>query len=194
MPKARPELFDAFIAATTSLINEQGVVGVHIEKLCEQLSVSKGSFYWYFKNKEELLVRVAIRFHQKTTIELIKANESIPDPLERIRQMIKNSFQVLIADRIHREIWALTFVYPELQSYMQQVDEERVDYIHKQFLLAEEEGRLKPGTCLWLHSLLLVSTFSGLLMRWALEPSEQPTRFDAAADYVTDLFVNNLEK
>jgi hypothetical protein len=126
---------------------------------------------------------------------MIKAIETIPDPLERIRQIIKDSFEMLITDRIHREIWSLTFVYPELQAHMQQVDKERVEYIHKQFLLAEEAGRLKPGTCLWLHSQLLVSTFSGLILRWALEPSKQPTaQFEAAAGYFTDIYVNNLER
>lgn len=195
MPKARPELIDAFIAAASQVIHEEGVSGVHIDKLCEQLGVSKGSFYWYFKNKEDLLIRVATHFHQKMTANTIDKLNALPDPLERIRRVILLSLKALVADRIHREIWSLTFLYPELKSNLQKIDQERLAYIYQQFLLAREHGQLKDGVDLWSHSQLMMSVYAGSIVRWTIDPSESfASQWETIASYIIDLFVNQIMK
>ncbi len=195
MPKARPELIDAFIAAASQVIHEEGVSGVHIDKLCEQLGVSKGSFYWYFKNKEDLLIRVATHFHQKMTANTIDKLNALPDPLERIRRVILLSLKALVADRIHREIWSLTFLYPELKSNLQKIDQVRLAYNYQQFLLAREHGQLKDGVDLWSHSQLMMSVYAGSIVRWTIDPSESfASQWETIASYIIDLFVNQIMK
>ncbi|MGD8189052.1 TetR/AcrR family transcriptional regulator [Brevibacillus ginsengisoli] len=193
MPKARPELIDAFIMETTNAINTDGVTGVHIDKICEKIGVSKGSFYWYFKNKEELLIRVATHFHQKVSNITFHNLNQLNDPLERIREAIGISLKALVENRIHREIWSLTFLYPELQNFLVKIHRERLDYIYRQFLLAKESGQIKGDIDLWSHSQLLVSFYEGAMFKWVINPSEQSSEeMQRLSDYVIQLFVNQV--
>jgi AcrR family transcriptional regulator len=44
-----------WVAAAASRFAEQGIESVRVEILARDLSVSKGSFYWHFRDREELL-------------------------------------------------------------------------------------------------------------------------------------------
>ncbi|MEL6927820.1 MAG: helix-turn-helix domain-containing protein, partial [Cyanobacteria bacterium J06600_6] len=44
-----------WIDAAWILMANKGVAAVKVEVLARQLEVSKGSFYWHFKNRQELL-------------------------------------------------------------------------------------------------------------------------------------------
>lgn len=44
----------------------QGFEALKIEVLARQLKVSKGSFYWHFKNRQELLEAILQRWEQET--------------------------------------------------------------------------------------------------------------------------------
>ena len=46
---------DAFLQAATFLINEQGYRGASVEKISARLNVTKGSFYHYNDNKDDLV-------------------------------------------------------------------------------------------------------------------------------------------
>lgn len=65
----------SFLRAAMQSFNRDGVHATSIDKLAKQLNVTKGAFYYYFKNKEELLYQCyerAIKFnsvaltHEKT--------------------------------------------------------------------------------------------------------------------------------
>ncbi len=193
MPKARPELIDAFIMETSNTINTEGVSGVHIDKICEKIGVSKGSFYWYFKNKEDLLIRVATHFHQKVTSSTFQSLNQLNDPLERIRTVIRISLKALVENRIHREIWSLTFLYPELQNILEKIHQERLDYIYQQFLKAREAGQIKGDFDLWSHSQLLVALYEGAIFKWVINHSEQAgDELKRLRDHVIQLYVDRL--
>jgi AcrR family transcriptional regulator len=63
-----------WLAAALDALLREGVEGIHVEPLAESLRVTKGSFYWHFKDLQDLLVSVleywttrmvgAVRDHQ----------------------------------------------------------------------------------------------------------------------------------
>jgi AcrR family transcriptional regulator len=54
--KPRPALDrDAWIAAATDILAKDGVDGVRVEVLAKRCRVTKGSFYWHFKDRRDLL-------------------------------------------------------------------------------------------------------------------------------------------
>jgi AcrR family transcriptional regulator len=55
-----------WINAGWVLMANQGVAGVKIEVLARQLQVSKGSFYWHFQNRKELLESILQRWENET--------------------------------------------------------------------------------------------------------------------------------
>src|SRR5688572_30336195 len=55
---------DDWVAAGLEIMAEDGVGGVKIHRLCERLGVTKGSFYWHFRDLDEYLGAVAQQWQE----------------------------------------------------------------------------------------------------------------------------------
>ena len=75
-------------ARALQLLVDEGVGAVKVARLCRDLGVTKGSFYWHFEDLEALKKAVADRWCAETTSALSEMS-SLGDlpPLERIRIM-----------------------------------------------------------------------------------------------------------
>jgi len=49
---------DEWIAGATDLMSARGIDGLRVEVLAKELGVTKGSFYWHFKDRQDLLAGV----------------------------------------------------------------------------------------------------------------------------------------
>jgi len=63
----RKEWIDAGLKA----LSEQGIDSVRIERLAETLGVTKGSFYWHFKNRDMLLAALLEEWQDRATNDII---------------------------------------------------------------------------------------------------------------------------
>jgi len=45
---------DAWLGRALEVLREEGIQGVRVERLARDLKVTKGSFYWHFKDREDL--------------------------------------------------------------------------------------------------------------------------------------------
>ena len=56
-PSASREALDraAWIAAALNIVAQDGIDGLRIESLAKKLGVTKGSFYWHFKDRRDLI-------------------------------------------------------------------------------------------------------------------------------------------
>jgi len=70
--------------AAVRAIEEGGVGAVAVEPLARRLGVTKGSFYWHFKNRGALLEMVLERWEEECTEAVIAAAERLSDPRERL--------------------------------------------------------------------------------------------------------------
>lgn len=55
VPKARTLTRDDWLRAAMELLRTRGIGGVRVLTLAQKLRVSRGSFYWHFENRQELL-------------------------------------------------------------------------------------------------------------------------------------------
>jgi AcrR family transcriptional regulator len=67
-------------AAYDSLL-ESGVDSVKILPLAKRLNLSRTSFYWFFKDREELLSALITRWREKNTGNLVKQSEAYAETL-----------------------------------------------------------------------------------------------------------------
>ncbi len=63
-----------------------GVAAVSVDALAGELDITRGSFYWHFKDREALLVAAVEFWEQRATADLIARLESIDDPREKLRE------------------------------------------------------------------------------------------------------------
>ncbi|WP_045822694.1 TetR/AcrR family transcriptional regulator [Williamsia herbipolensis] len=82
-----------WVNAAFDLLVAEGVAGVKISRLCEQLGVTKGSFYWHFTDIDALMVAVAHRWQELQAANMARVTElgSLP-PAERIVAMAGTLF------------------------------------------------------------------------------------------------------
>ena len=81
---------DAWIAGAVALLAERGVNAVKVEPLARRLGVTKGSFYWHFKNRPALLAAILSRWEEKQTDLLIRiADHPGATPAERLRMLLE---------------------------------------------------------------------------------------------------------
>ena len=75
-----------WIRAAVDCLAAQGVTAVKVEVLARHLSVSKGSFYWHFKNRSELLAEVLNQWETETDWLIEQAN-LVEKPIERLTRI-----------------------------------------------------------------------------------------------------------
>lgn len=80
----------AWVFAALALLAEQGVDGVRVEPLAKRLNVTKGSFYWHFKDRDALLEVMLSEWRKKATITIIERLDSErSSPADRLRRLLR---------------------------------------------------------------------------------------------------------
>ena len=79
--------------AALQLIAESGLSALTVDALAKRLGVTKGSFYWHFATRADLLSAALTRWEQHTTTEAMRGLDAIPDPRTRLELMLDASSQ-----------------------------------------------------------------------------------------------------
>jgi AcrR family transcriptional regulator len=94
---------DAWIEAATTVLVDRGIDHVRVEVLATQLGVTRGSFYWHFRDREDLLRRVLLAWQQSATEQLTRRLETArTDAREQLRDAISLPFRGRAAARAAR--------------------------------------------------------------------------------------------
>jgi AcrR family transcriptional regulator len=65
-----------------------GLAAVAVEPLARDLGVTKGSFYWHFKNRRELIAATVARWEAQHVDAPLTALAGVEDPRERLRGLL----------------------------------------------------------------------------------------------------------
>jgi AcrR family transcriptional regulator len=77
-----------WVQAALLAIAEGGTAAVAVESLATRLGATKGSFYWHFRDRQELIEAALASWEHKATDEVIAGLESVADPIERLRRVL----------------------------------------------------------------------------------------------------------
>jgi AcrR family transcriptional regulator len=64
---------------------------VAVEPIAARLGTSKGSFYWYFPSRDALIRAALTRWEQHHTEQIVQVLEQIPDPVQRLRHLVRGA-------------------------------------------------------------------------------------------------------
>ncbi len=94
---------ETWIEAATQVLVDQGIDHVRVDVLANQLAVTRGSFYWHFRDREDLLRRVLQAWRESATEQLTRRLETAStDPREQLRDVISLPFRGRAAARAAR--------------------------------------------------------------------------------------------
>jgi len=84
---------DDWVEAAYQALLQGGPRAVAVAKLAEGLGVTRGSFYHYFDDREELLIAALERWEQEATETFIARASREPDPAARLRALFGQVFR-----------------------------------------------------------------------------------------------------
>jgi AcrR family transcriptional regulator len=109
------------------VLAEGGIESVKVEPLAKLLNVTKGSFYWHFKNRDDLLVAILQDWVKGETTSLIDRTESIEeDANTKLLYLFELSIQ--INGRLENSIRAWATKDLKVAEIIIQIDRRRLKY------------------------------------------------------------------
>jgi AcrR family transcriptional regulator len=94
---------EAWIEAATDVLVNQGIDHVRVDVLAQRLGVTRGSFYWHFRDRSELLSRVLAEWRRAATENLTaRLAQARADPRDQLRDVISLPFRGRSATRAAR--------------------------------------------------------------------------------------------
>ncbi|WP_052666385.1 TetR/AcrR family transcriptional regulator [Nitriliruptor alkaliphilus] len=120
-----------WVEAADEELAEGGIDAVRVEVLARRLGVTKGSFYWHFAGRDDLLDTVLARFEALRTDAVIEQVESVADePVARLRALTELVFSPSgSGDRGEPAIRAWASSDPRAAATLARVDRRRVRYV-----------------------------------------------------------------
>ena len=88
-PARAPLTPQSWVEAATTVLVDQGIDHVRVDVLAGQLGVTRGSFYWHFRDREDLLRRVLQAWSERSTEQLTRRLATAhADPRGQMRDVI----------------------------------------------------------------------------------------------------------
>ena len=111
--------------AALHLIAERGLSALTIDALARRLGATKGSFYWHFDGRTQLLKAALRRWEQRSTAETITALRAIDDPRRRLQTMLDAGSQAPRARSLYVAL-ALAAGNKEVRAVLNRVASARI--------------------------------------------------------------------
>ena len=124
---------ERWIEAATEVLVDHGIENVRVDVLATELQVTRGSFYWHFRDREDLLRQVLQAWRDSATEQLTaRLKQASGDPRTQLREVLSLPFRGRAAMRAARIELALRAWARHDAMARQAVDEadaQRIDYI-----------------------------------------------------------------
>ena len=127
---------EGWLEAAYDCLLESGVESVKILPLAKRLNLSRTSFYWFFKDREELLSALIARWREKNTGNLVKQSEAYAESLAEAmlnvfdcwlnKDLFDSQFEFAVRS------WALQS--PDILAEVQAADQTRIEALGRMFV------------------------------------------------------------
>lgn len=119
-----------WIAAATADFEIGGVAAVRVEPLAKQLRVTRGSFYWHFADRDDLLFAILERWTTTATEAVIARNEANGgDRSERLLRLLETCAED--DGRLEMSIRAWAAEVPRAKAALDSIDARRTRYLEE---------------------------------------------------------------
>ena len=155
----------AWMEKALEKIGEVGVARIQVESLARELGVTKGSFYWHFKDKEELLSETMAYWYESATKLIgLTAKRSFKDPRDRLQYLYKlalNPRYDVPGGPVERALQEWSRVSTIASEVTQRVDQERIDFLADAYIeLGHSEIEARRAATLALAQMIGLNVLS----------------------------------
>lgn len=140
-PKKTTPVEHDWIAAARSMLIEGGIAAVQINPLAARLGVTRGGFYWRFRNRQDLLNHLLLDWQNTNTRSLLMAVERSGTPRERFRRLVRLWLDETEFDpRLDTAVRQWGTIDQVVAAQVHQADDERIAALTRIFVDAGQEA------------------------------------------------------
>lgn len=127
---------EGWLEAAYEALLESGVESVKILPLAKKLNLSRTSFYWFFKDREQLLASLVERWRDKNTGNIVKQSEAYA---ESVAEAMLNVFDcwldtALFDSQFEFAVRSWALQSPEILAEVQRADQMRIEALSRMFV------------------------------------------------------------
>jgi len=152
------------IAAAEKLINERGFEAVGVSDIAAEAGVAKGSFYTYFKRKEDVVAEIAL-------LDFISVEEqatAVGDVCGQISLFLKESMRYIVDTGVNIcQQWLKNVVEPDDKQGVGKLSYDK-GVIRSALSCAAKRGELKADTPVEALTDIIVTEYYGAVAVWAI--------------------------
>ncbi len=156
------------IEAAKRLITEKGFEAVSVEDITRECGVAKGTFYTYFKRKEDITPEISMEFFESMAEEFAEINE-IP-VYDRLRRYMHRFMELVQSNgiRICRQ-WNCQVIDPQdCNGYEESKLKYDIDSLIRILTAWVEQKALKKNTPVDTISYIIISQLYGMMLCWCM--------------------------
>lgn len=169
MPVLAPEMPLKLAESAFTLFARDGIKNVNLDRIASHAGVTKGSLYWHFDSKHDLLKAACAHYYQTYLASIREAAATAANPLQRLEQVLELSVRTCLVDEKNRvftmEVWTISAQDAVIRRGWQRFyDEVRKFYVK----LVEDAGVGVADPTRAVN--LMLEVFEGIKLRAMFEP------------------------
>lgn len=169
-----------WIEGALQLISEAGLRALTVDALAARLGVTKGSFYWHFKSRSELLAGALTRWEHRATTEAIAGLSAVTDARRRLNLMLDAATQPPRSRSLYAAL-AEAGDDPTVRRVLSRVASARIEFLeicYRELGLPVSHAKAK--------AVLAYAAYRGLLQLAHEAPAVLPDDWRSYADVVLE--------
>jgi AcrR family transcriptional regulator len=147
---------EEWLERALEILSREGNARLRIDRLAESMGVTKGSFYWHFKNRRDFIIRLVNYWADSSTAPVIEAvNRVGGTPQKRLYALMEFLWRKDFAKYdVCMRAWAAQ--ESEVATIVRRVDKQRMEYVgslFKEMGFTGQELEMRTRTFVGFHSL-----------------------------------------
>lgn len=174
------------------LFANRGFARVNLDQIAAHAGVTKGSLYWHYTSKHELLLSACNLYYQQWHAAVQAALAPLTDPLERLRAALAFSVHSCVMDRQNRMFTTSLFLLMQEDALVRSGWSQFYAAVREFYIglvaAAQACGRLPAGDARRRVDLML-EAMEGLKLRAGFEPHiAEPGELQMIVESLLDVF------
>ena len=125
---------NAWLDEALEVVARDGGARLRIDTLVHEMGVTKGSFYWHFKSRDEFVVTLLEHWHQRSTLVV---PEQLANSTSTAEERLLELMVMILGDELTRydlaiRSWAIQ--EPNIRPYVRRTDVFRLGFVRDLFL------------------------------------------------------------
>ncbi len=137
---------EEWLEKALNVVSREGGAKLRINNLVAEVGVSKGSFYWHFKDREDFIRSLIDHWHERYTL---RVSDYLDDFEGAAEEKLRKLTEMVFVGQLSRHDLAIrswAIAEPKLQTLVKRTDDHRMNYLRMLFRgmdFDEEEAALR---------------------------------------------------